>query len=716
MATNQRFTKTPLPSTLLSALLLVVTNAFAQNPPESPEDFAEQKKTLKTLDLEETVVTAVLRANHGDLQSVTLFTGEAIRARGAQHLEDLLSAAPNVTSNAGASRNRFIQIRGIGERSQFVEPVNPSIALLVDGIDMTGQVAAATLWDVSQVEILRGPQGTLMGANALAGLVNLRTTPADENPGLVFSAGIENYNGRHLAMAAGGQLSQATALRLSINQYKSDGYNSNTWLSRKDTNARDELSTRLSGSWQQGRHRIDATYYFFDVDNGYDGFSLDNTRDTLSDEPGQDALRTNAGRFYWQREGETTLTAQISQANTKTLYSYDEDWAYVGIAPGWEYSSFDRYQRDKEMRSVEARLNGDGFAGLWVAGLYWRQEQEWLERTYTYLENPFSSNLEINTAALFGQLDIPIGDQVTAYFGGRFEQRRSKYADSARVDDDFDDNLWSGRGGIEWSMTPQHRLNIGISRGVRGGGVNASLLASVEANQNTEPEKWSPFYRFDAEALNSIEVGWHWQSTDERFTSHLTVFAMERFDQQVKQSLTIPRSDGSTAFIEYNDNAASGENNGLEWQAQWLPHPRLKLQATLGYLSADYKRYTTASGDNLSGRAQPQAPDLMGSMKADWQLLPQLRATLEFTHMDSFYFSDRHETKSASRDLLNGTIEWRKDRWRVSLWGRNLFNQQYTVRGFGSFGNDPRKEYAVEPYYQLGEPRVLGLTLRYESR
>ena len=715
MATNQRFTKTRLPSTLISALLLVVTNAFAQNSAENPEDIAPQKKPLQTLDLEETVVTAVLRANHGDLQSVTLFTAEAIRARGAQHLEDLLSAAPNVTSNAGASRNRFLQIRGIGERSQFVEPVNPSIALLVDGIDMTGQVAAATLWDVSQVEILRGPQGTLMGANALAGLVNLRTTPADEKPGVVFSAGIENYNGRHLAMTAGEQLSEAAALRLSINQYNSDGYNSNTWLDRKDTNARDELSTRLSGSWQQGRHRIDATYYFFDVDNGYDGFSLDNTRDTLSDEPGQDALRTNAGRLYWQREGETTFTAQISQANTKTLYSYDEDWAYVGIAPGWEYSSFDRYQRDKEMRSLEARLNGEGFMGLWVAGLYLRQEEEWLERTYTYLENPFSSNLEINTAALFGQLDIPIGDQVTAYLGGRFEQRRSDYADSAQIDDDFDDNLWSGRGGIEWSMTPQHRLNIGISRGVRGGGVNASLLASVEANQNTDPEKWSPFYRFDAEALNSIEVGWRWQSTDELFTSRLTVFAMERFDQQVKQSLTIPREDGSTAFIEYNDNAASAENNGLEWQAQWLPHPRLKLQATLGYLNADYKRYTTASGDNLSGRAQPQAPDLMGSMKADWQLLPQLRATLEFTHMDSFYFSDRHETESASRNLLNGTIEWRKDRWRVSLWGRNLFNQQYTVRGFGSFGNDPRKEYAVEPYYQLGEPRVLGLTLRYES-
>ena len=98
--------------------------------------------------------------------------GRAVRhpeRRGAEHLEQLLNLAPNVNLSTGASRGRFVLIRGIGERSQFQEPLNPSIGFIIDGIDFSGLGTAGTLFDVAQVEVLRGPQGALYGRNAVGG-------------------------------------------------------------------------------------------------------------------------------------------------------------------------------------------------------------------------------------------------------------------------------------------------------------------------------------------------------------------------------------------------------------------------------------------------------------------------------------------------------------------------------------------------------------------
>ena len=88
-------------------------------------------------------------------------------------IDQILNLAPQRQFFQWCLARRFFQIRGIGEAQSFVEPVNPSVGLLVDGIDLTGIGGAATTLDITQAEILRGPQGTLFGANALAGMINL---------------------------------------------------------------------------------------------------------------------------------------------------------------------------------------------------------------------------------------------------------------------------------------------------------------------------------------------------------------------------------------------------------------------------------------------------------------------------------------------------------------------------------------------------------------
>src|SRR6202161_4935967 len=127
--------------------------------------------------LQEIVVTASLRDSSApDLpESVSVLDAGTLQAAGVQHFEDVLAMIPNLSWASGSSRPRFFQLRGIGEVEQYQGAPNPSVGFLIDDIDFSGVGMPATLFDTRQIEVLRGPQGTIYGANALAGLISVRT-------------------------------------------------------------------------------------------------------------------------------------------------------------------------------------------------------------------------------------------------------------------------------------------------------------------------------------------------------------------------------------------------------------------------------------------------------------------------------------------------------------------------------------------------------------
>lgn len=263
--------------------------------------------------------------------SVSVIDSQTIDRRQARHLEQLLNLAPNVNFSSGASRGRFIQIRGIGERSQFIEPLNPSVGTLVDGIDFTGIAGAATTMDIQQVEILRGPQGTLYGANALAGLINLKSNQPTEQTEGNLKVSLGDYNTQTVSAAVGGALSEVLAARVAVQQHSSDGYIRNNFLQRNDTDNIDELSLRSIFDWQASQDlALKLTVFHVNADNGYDAFSLDNTRQTLSDTPGHDRQESTALALEsnWQASDSFELISLVSVADNNLEYGYDEDWAF----------------------------------------------------------------------------------------------------------------------------------------------------------------------------------------------------------------------------------------------------------------------------------------------------------------------------------------------------------------------------------------------------
>ena len=665
--------------------------------------------------IEEVIVTSDFRdASLLDTAaSVTIFDDLTIKNRQAKHLEQLLNLAPNVNFSSGASRGRFIQIRGIGERSQFIEPLNPSVGILVDGIDFTGIAGAATTMDIKQVEILRGPQGTLYGANALAGLINLTSNQPSEITHGSMSLGAGSHGTKSVSGALGGSLNNAMNYRVAAQSHTSDGYITNDFLKRDDTDNIDELSLRAIIDWRASDDlSLKLTLFKVDADNGYDAFSLDNTRNTLSDKPGHDRQESTAFAVQsnWQANEQFDVVSLISFADSDLEYGYDEDWAFPAICAGqecdgWEYNSEDNYLRDRDNSTLDVKLvskqsvNFLGKNAHWVLGVYAREQDEQLLRQYTYNAGDFSSSFDTENRAIYGQLDTDINSNVSLVTGLRLEGRKATYTDSDGVAHSVDENLWGGRIALQYKPNDRTMLYGLVSRGYKAGGVNSDPSLSAEDRE------------FDTELMLNFETGVKGSWFEQRLQTRLSVFYQQRKDIQIKQSLVQSRDDSNASdFTDYFGNSGKGRNYGMEAEVNWLATEALSIQGSLGLLETEYD---TPLSTTLDSRDQAHAPRYQFALGSSLRISENLSWTADIEGKDKFYLSSSHNEQSESYWLLNTNLAYSADQWTLSVWGRNLTNEDVIVRGFGGFGNDPRKYYATEPYYQFGEPRVFGVSGQY---
>ncbi|MBY6191514.1 TonB-dependent receptor [Microbulbifer agarilyticus] len=677
--------------------------------------------------IEEVTVTSQLRETSqlDTPTSVSVLDAATIETRGATNLEQLLNLAPNVNFSSGASRGRFVQIRGIGERSQFIDPVNPSVGLIVDGIDFTGLGLAASTLDMQQVEILRGPQGTVYGANALAGLVSMSSNAPSEERTTKVSAEAARYGSHTLSAVTSGPLSEQLSYRFAVQSQQSDGYVHNRYLERADTNgidetvARGKLRVKASDDLQ-----LDFTLFYLDADNGYDAFSFDNSRNTQSDQPGHDRQETLAGAvtMQWSGNDRFTVNSVLSVANSDTEYGYDEDWSYVGFHP-WEYSSTDNYLRERDNLSADIRLVSTEASRLfgdstgWVAGVYLRTEEEALQRNAS-----FASQFDTDNTAVYGQLNTALGARLELITGLRFEQRRADYSDSLTVGNDTSEDLWGGNITLQFNATDNTMVYGTVSRGYKAGGVNGRIISASASN----PAIGSDTFLFDTESMLNYEFGVKGDWLDNRLQAQVAAFYQDRSDVQAKQSIFNPQD---FSFDDYLANAASGHSAGIEAEVYFQASDALQLFATFGWLNAEFEDFVSSThvdarddytGETalieLSGRDLAHAPNYQYFTGAEYALTGNLSARLELEGKDEFYFSNSHNEKSAAYELVNARLTYREDNWDLSLWGRNLTDEVIYTRGFyfsNQFGNNPANGYAPEAYYQLGEPRTAGISGSY---
>jgi iron complex outermembrane receptor protein len=637
--------------------------------------------------------------------SISVLDQTQIDRRHAQHIEEVLLDIPNLNFASGGNRARFFQIRGIGERGQFAEPLNSSVGVMIDNVDFSGAGNAALLYDVEQVEVLMGPQGTRYGSNALAGLINIQSkAPTTETSG-GFRLDLGNYDSRSFGAYLSGPLNENLLVRLSAQRARSDGFGENLTLQRP-TNQRDESMLRGKLRWQAVEDiRLDLSLSKVDLDNGYDAFSLDNIRDTLSDQPGFDRLQASYLSGTLALNNLRWLDMQIIAAHSDADidYAYDEDWSFIGLHPDG-YASTDQYFRQRKTDTAEIRLLSNessllfGGRSAWVFGLYKLQQDVDLTRIYTYLPEPFTSSFTIDRQALFAEINTALNTNWSVDLGYRLERFESHYQDSASLNFTPDETLQGGKLALNYNSNAGNLLYLSVSRGYKAGGFNTD--GSLDADLR----------EFGREQLWNYELGYKAAFPAQQLQLQSALFYMSRSDVQIASSTTRLRPDLSTEFIDYIGNAAEGQNIGLEFSANWLPAERWSLDLALGLLQTRYDNFINSAGDDLSGREQAHAPTYQYTLGGSYALSPAWQINLSVQGKDAYYFSDSHNIQSESHALINASIDWQFEQWRLSLWSRNLTDEDYYVRGF-YFGNDPRDGYTAKGYTQLGEPRRIGLTV-----
>jgi len=682
--------------------------------------------------LEEVVITATLRpAPELDVPaSVSVLDAETLRNAGQQHLEDVLALVPNLNWAGDTSRPRYFQIRGIGELEQYQGAPNPSIGFVIDDIDFSGLGSAATLFDVDRIEVLRGPQGMRYGANALGGLIYARSAEPAETFGGHVEVGAGDYGERSYGAIVTGPVPELdSSFRLAAQHYASDGYYRDLYLHRSDTDRRGELTLR--GRWRyepSERLRVDLSVLHVQMDNGYDAFTLDGSRNTQSDKPGVDSQHSTGASLHlsYSGAGPATLTLIGSYAETRVKYGYDGDWGNPQLWAPYIYDYTDVQYRQRTTHSLEARLATTSEAGLsWLVGVYGQQLHEGFDEASAGIffdpsqGGPVppistmvtSSHYQSRAGAVFGELDGSLSRSVRWSLGLRGERRTARYGDVILNPDsthDFrpSDNLWGGTASLTGKLSPGQSVYATLARGYKAGGFN--LSESLLPSQ----------IQFGPESNLSLEIGHKAQVLDDSVRINTDVFYMRRKSLQVKTSEQLVPSDPNT-FTLYTGNADSGFNYGLESDVQWRATRTLGFGASLGLLQTRYHGFVQ-NGQILPDRALANAPSWQAAVNATYRSARGPFARVDVTGMGSYYFDlPPNGTTSRPYGLVNSRIGWEARQWTASLWGRNLLDKRYPVRGF-YFSDTPQDFLANPPvnrlYTQLGDPRAWGVTVQYSFR
>ncbi len=690
--------------------------------------------------IEVVVVTAQKRAQSQQDVSISLaaLTGEDLARSTVIDTTGLTFSAANVTIyDVGTNRVPHVNIRGI-----YSEPTNggieASVPVTIDGV-LQGRAATIknALYDIDRVEVLRGPQGDLYGANSIAGVVNIYTHEPNDDFGVRAQVIGGNFNLISTNGVLNAPISDKIYARLGVTYTHHDGYDKNISANGRAENE-NNMGVRLGLKFDLSKNadlilRAAATTDHnhgagFDIRSNGVGFLpnmiggyLDTgarDRRIYEDTLGTDnrSTQSTSATLNW-RFDEVTLTS-ISAYQQFTALNY-ADIDYTNIPLLNTGVSEKQHQFSQELRIVS---NGDG-PFHYIAGLYYFNQSEH-QRLFGDLGIgaaalgipafllPIHSDADVGTVisdsySIFGQAAYDVTSKFAIVFGARYDVVRKSlnFVQPANpifglpglsAQPSFTNHQFSPQGTLEYHVTPDVMLYAKVARGNKSGGFN--LSTNVTSSLTYQPEQ-----------LTDYEGGLKSEWLDHRLLFNVGIFKYDYVNLQVNQLVRLP----SGLNIIEASNAARAKSQGFEIQLEAFPVPELHLSANYGYTDAYYSSFpnANAAGQDYTGNRLQDSPRNSASVSAEYNFghtslgAPYLRTEFQ-------YRSKAYDTASNDPNTLLDPVRIANVRlglvvdggWEFALWGKNIFNEKYAVAIV-------RSPFFAQYAEALGPPATFGIDL-----
>ena len=702
--------------------------------------------------LEEVVVTATKRsvALQDLAGSANVLGADKLGPGGIQEVRDMQVDIPNLSlgDQFGFAR---VFMRGIGMTSIDIGGEG-AVAFLQDGAIVPRPAAQLMgMFDLDQVEVLRGPQGTLYGRGATAGAINMVTAKPGKELGGYLSVTAGNYGLAQFKGAIDVPMGDAVSMRLAGSLDSRDGYGNNIFTG-SDINDRDASAYRATFVYDAGgplTATLSAQYYEEDDNNyafSYFGQSEGSSIPVPFGVPilGGNTVGMVGGGFYDINSDQEPINDRDGQLINLTIdYAFNDRWSLKSITSS---QSMDRFLRD-DLDSTDANLFG--------------------QNNYTEESDSFGQELILNYSAdrldvlggvmyfeedLYGEVRVPLtnlcfllapaacGTPVGDFLnGGNYLQ-----------DGDVDIEAWGAYVEANYSISDKWSVIAGLrynyeERDGTGSFVFDAISLNVPTNQRESWNDLTPRITLqyspndnmllyatyteafksgvintgstspplDPETVDAFEVGLKGQNASGTLRYSVAAFFYDYQDMQI--SFVDETSTVSTV------NAAEAENSGIELEVDGSLGNGFAFDFYLTYLNAEYQEFFNGDYANgfaitdLSGNTLPNAPESTAKLGLTWEGAVgggTLTVRGEAYYQDDVYFTEwnREDAYQKSYEQINASVDYSwNDQWLLSLWGRNLSDEEVMSNNIITAPlYDSLRVGAVLP------PRTYGATVTYQ--